>query len=222
MGRVARTVLAAIPSLLLVVIILGGILGGVFSATEASAVAVLYAYLLGCLGYREIRHRELPALLLSAGKTTAIVMLLIGASQAMGWFLAYEQIPQQVSAALLALSDNPLVLLLIINVILLAVGTFLDMTPAVLIFTPIFLPVAISLGLDPVHFGVIMIVNLCIGLCTPPVGTCLFVGCSVGQASITAVARQMLPFYAAMLAALMLLTYIPGLTLALPRWLGLV
>ncbi len=217
LGTLLLTGLKAIPSMLLVFIILGGILGGVFSATEASAVAVLYAYVLGGLIYREFGTRDLPRLLLAAGKTTAIVMLLIGASQAMGWFLAGEQIPQQVSAGLLDLSENPIVLLLIINLILLAVGTFLDMTPAVLIFTPIFLPVAISLGLNPVHFGVVMIVNLCIGLCTPPVGTCLFVGCSVGNTTITRVARHMLPFYVAMVFSLLLLTYVDELSLWLPR-----
>jgi tripartite ATP-independent transporter DctM subunit len=195
-------------------------LGGVFTATEASAVAVAYALLLTTVIYREVNVRDLPRILLSAGKTTSIVMLLIGASQAMGWFLAYEQIPQAISQTLLGLSNQPVVILLIINAVLLMVGTFMDMTPAVLIFTPIFLPSAIALGMDPVHFGIVMIANLCIGLCTPPVGTCLFVGCSVGGTTIARVTRAMVPFYIAMLAALALITYVPWLSLALPRAIG--
>ncbi len=237
----------ALPSLLLVVIVLGGILGGVFSATEAAAIAVAYAFvipgvhwLIGRVlpGGDELRRgrrgfvrdavagsvdwaAKMPAVLLAAGKTNAIVMLLIGASQAMGWFLNFEQIPQEISAGLLGLSQNPIVLLLIINLVLLAVGTFLDMTPAVLIFTPIFLPVAVGLGMDPVHFGIVIIANLCIGLCTPPVGTCLFLGCSVGGTTIAKVTRHMLPFYGAMVVALVLITYVPWISMALPRALGL-
>jgi tripartite ATP-independent transporter DctM subunit len=218
--KIVATGLRALPSLGLIVIILGGILGGIFTATEASAVAVAYALLLTSAIYREVRLRDLPQILLAAGKTTSIVMLLIGASQAMGWFLAYEQIPQAVSQGLLDLSDRPVVILLAINCLLLAVGTFMDMTPAILIFTPIFLPPAVALGMDPVHFGIVMIVNLCIGLCTPPVGTCLFLGCSVGRTTLARVTRAMIPFYIAMLAALALVTYVPWLTLALPRAFG--
>lgn len=218
--QIVATGLRALPSLGLIIIILGGILGGVFTATEASAVAVAYALLLTTVIYREVHVRDLPRILLSAGKTTSIVMLLIGASQAMGWFLAYEQIPQAISQTLLGLSNQPVVILLIINAVLLMVGTFMDMTPAVLIFTPIFLPSAIALGMDPVHFGIVMIANLCIGLCTPPVGTCLFVGCSVGGTTIARVTRAMVPFYIAMLAALALITYVPWLSLALPQAIG--
>ncbi|MBN2212360.1 MAG: TRAP transporter large permease, partial [Sedimentisphaerales bacterium] len=169
--------LLALPSLLLVIVVIGGILLGMFTPTEAAAIAVLYAFIMAVFFYREVKLSEIPGMLLSCGATTAMVMLLIGASSAMSWILAYENIPQSVSAALIGLSDNPIVILLIINALLLFVGTFMDMTPAILIFTPIFLPVAKSLGLNPVHFGIIMITNLCIGLCTPPVGTCLFVGC---------------------------------------------
>jgi len=210
----------ALPSLLLIVIVLGGILGGVFTATEAAAVAVAYAFLLAVGMYREIPVQSLPSLMLRAGKTTAIVMLLIAASQAMGWFLAYEQIPQAVSQALLGLSEQPIVIFLLINLLLLAVGTFLDMTPAVLIFTPIFLPVATELGMDPIHFGIMLIANLCIGLCTPPVGTCLFVGCSVGNIPISRATRAMLPFYGAMVLALLIITYIPAVSMTLPGWFG--
>jgi len=149
--------------------------------------------------------------------TTSVVMLLVGASSAMSWVLAVEQVPQSVSAALLAITDNPLITLLIINALLLVVGTFMDMTPAVLIFTPIFLPVVMGMGMNPVHFGILMIANLCIGLCTPPVGTCLFVGCSVGGTTIAKVVKPLIPIFIAMVIALLLITYIPGLSLWLPR-----
>lgn len=211
----------ALPSMLLIVIVLGGILGGIFSATEASAVAVAYALLLGLVIYREIKLSDLSRILLKSVKTTSVVMFLIGASQAMSWALSFEQVPQAVSAALLGVSDNPLVTLLIINALLLIVGTFMDMTPAVLIFTPIFLPVVMSSGMDPVHFGVLMIANLCIGLCTPPVGTCLFIGCGVGGTTLAKVISPLLPIFIAMFIGLMLITYLPAITLWLPRALGL-
>jgi tripartite ATP-independent transporter DctM subunit len=212
---------SALPSVLLVVITIGGILAGIFSATEASAIAVAYAFVLGVLVYREIAWAALPAIVLRSAKTTAVVMLLVGTSQAMSWALSYEQIPQMASAALLGLSQNPIVILLIINALLLGVGTFMDMTPAVLVFTPILLPAAMAIGVDPVHFGIIMIANLCIGLCTPPVGTCLFVGCSVGRTTIARVTPAAVPFFIAMILAMMLITYIPSLSLWLPRLLGL-
>lgn len=211
----------AVPSLLLVLLVLGGILGGVFSATEASAIAVAYALVLGVVVYREISLARLPDIILKAAKTTAVVMLLVGASQAMSWVLAYERVPQMVSEAMIGLSSNPLMILLLINVLLLVVGTFMDMTPAVLIFTPIFLPVVTALGMDPVQFGIVLIANLCIGLCTPPVGACLFVSCSVGKTSIARVVPPMIPFFFAMLTGLLLITFWPALSTALPRWLEL-
>lgn len=216
-----RSFLGALPSLLLVGIVLGGILGGVFSATEASAIAVAYCLVLGLFFYRAIKVRDLPAILLKAALTTAVVLLLVGTSQAMSWVLAYEQIPQLVSEAMLGLSNNPILVLLLINILLLLVGVFMDMTPAVLIFTPIFLPVVIGLGMDPVHFGIVMIANLCIGLCTPPVGTCLFVACGVGRTSIARVVPAALPFFVAMILALLAITYLPWVSLALPRWFDL-
>jgi tripartite ATP-independent transporter DctM subunit len=197
---------------------MGGILRGVFSATEASAVAVAYALILGVGIYREVRVSDLPAILLRSAKTTSVVMILIGASQAMSWVLSFEQVPQMVSESLLSISSQPLVILLIINVLLLIVGVFMDMTPAVLIFTPIFLPVVKDLGLDPVHFGTLMITNLCIGLCTPPVGTCLFVGCSVGKTSIARVIKPLLPLFIAMFIGLLLITYLPAISLWLPEY----
>ncbi|WP_437664768.1 TRAP transporter large permease [Sorangium sp. So ce1182] len=213
---VLRSFAQAIPSLLLILIVMGGILAGVFTATEASAVSVAYAFLLGTVFYREVKLKDVPRLLLKSAKTTAVVMILVGASQAMSWVLAFEQVPQGVSQAMLGISSSPVATLLIINVLLLVVGTFMDMTPAVLIFTPIFLPVVTGMGMNPVHFGVLMVTNLCIGLCTPPVGTCLFVGCGVGKTTIARVVRPMLPMFAAMIIALMFISYVPQLSLWLP------
>jgi tripartite ATP-independent transporter DctM subunit len=210
----------AVPSLLLIVIILGGILSGRFTATEASAVAVLYAFLLSVVVYRQVRLRELPDILLKCGVTTSVVFMLIATSMAMSWVLAHENIPQSISAALLNLTSNKILILLIMNMILLAAGTFMDMTPAVLIFTPIFLPVAKDLGMDPIHFGIVLIMNLCIGLCTPPVGTCLFLGCGIAETTMARVFRPLLPFFASMIAVLLATTYLPWLSLALPHLFG--
>ena len=220
--QILRAFKGAFLSLLLIVIVLGGILKGIFTATEAAAIAVLYAFILAVIVYREIKIKDLPGILLQAGITTSVVMLLIAASIAMSWIMTIENIPQNVSAALMGLSDNKIVILLIINVLLLFVGTFMDMTPAVLIFTPIFLPVVTALKVNPIHFGLIMIANLCIGICTPPVGTCLFVGCGVGKTTISKVLPSLLPFFAAMIVALMLVTYIPELSLFIPRLLHLI
>jgi TRAP-type C4-dicarboxylate transport system permease large subunit len=217
-----RTFRRAYLTLLLIIIVIGGILKGVFTATEAAAIAVVYSFLLSVVVYREIPPKEIPGMLLQTGITTAIVMLLIGASSGMSWIMTMANIPQTVSAALLGLSENPVVILLTINVLLLCVGTFMDMTPAVLIFTPIFLPVVTTLGMHPVHFGMIIIANLCIGLCTPPVGTCLFIGCGVGKTTIAKVTGTMLPFFGAMVAALLVITYWAPLAMWLPRLLGLV
>jgi len=210
----------AIPSLLLIVIVLGGILGGIFTATEAAAVAVLYSLILAVFVYREVHLKQLPGLLLQSGVTTSVVMLLIATSMAMSWVLAYENIPQDISAFLLGLTENKIVLLLIINSILLCVGTFMDMTPAVLIFTPIFLPVVTNFGMNPIHFGIIMIMNLCIGLCTPPVGTCLFLACGIANTTMTKVLRHLIPFFIALIVVLLIATYVPEVSLAVPRLFG--
>jgi len=215
-------VLGALPSMLLIAIVLTGILGGFFSATEASAIAVLYAFVMSVLFYREVKLNNLPSICLRTGVMTSVVFLLISTSQAMSWALASQQIPQTLASLMLGISDNPIVILLLINIALLFVGTFMDMTPAVLIFTPIFLPVVEKLGMHPVQFGVMMVANLCIGLCTPPVGTCLFVGCSVGKTSIASVGRRMIPFFLAMLVALLITTYWPAITMWLPQLLDLV
>lgn len=211
----------AVPSLLLLIIVIGGIIAGVFTATEASAVAVLYTLVLSMVVYRQVGVKDLPNILINTVMTTAIVMLLIGTSMGMSWVMSYANIPQAFSEALLSISSNKIVVLIIINLILLFVGIFMDMTPAVLIFTPIFLPVVQALGVDPVHFGIIMVLNLCIGLCTPPVGSVLFVGCGVAGISISKVIRPLTPLFLAMIAALLLVTYIPELSLWLPRMFGL-
>ncbi|MDC6403955.1 MULTISPECIES: TRAP transporter large permease [Maribacter] len=213
--QVVKTFIEALPSLFMLVVVIGGIVTGVFTATEASAIAVLYSLILGFI-YKEISFSSLPQILLNSSATTAIVMLLIGASMCMSWALSYENIPQDISSGLLSLSDNKIVILLIINLILLFVGIFMDMTPAVLIFTPIFLPIVTKLGLDPVHFGIIMVLNLCIGLCTPPVGSVLFVGVGVAKTTIEKVFKPLLPLFVAMIIALFLVTYIPELSLWLP------
>ncbi|WP_018274084.1 TRAP transporter large permease [Teredinibacter turnerae] len=211
----------ALPSLFLIVLVIGGIVGGYFTATEASVIAVLYALFLSVAVYREVKVSDLPEIFTKAVETTAIVLLLIGTSTAMSWMLSYENIPQSISNALMHLSDNPFVILLTINLILLAVGIFMDMTPAVLIFTPIFLPVAVSLGMSPLHFGIMMVLNLCIGLCTPPVGSVLFVGCSIAKTTIARLIRPLLPLYAAMFIALLLVTYVPAVSEFLPTYFGL-
>ncbi|MNF73669.1 Sialic acid TRAP transporter permease protein SiaT [compost metagenome] len=218
---VMRAFWDAIPSLLLVVVVMGGILGGIFTATEASAIAVVYTFVLSVLIYREVKFKDLPAIMLDSVITTAIVLLLIGISVGMSWAMTNADIPYTISDALMNVSDNPLVILLIINVILLIVGVFMDMTPAVLIFTPIFLPIVTELGMDPVHFGIMMIFNLCIGLCTPPVGSALFVGCSVSGVKLQALIRPMLPFFFVLLLSLMAVTYIPSLSLFLPGLFGM-
>jgi len=211
----------AFPSLMLLVVVIGGIVAGIFTATEASAIAVIYTLVLGFV-YKEITFKDISPILLETIKTSAIVLLLVSTSIAMSWVMSYENIPQEISNTLLSISDNPIVILIIINLILLFVGVFMDMTPAVLIFTPIFLPIVTELGMDPIHFGIIMIMNLCIGLCTPPVGSVLFVGCSVADLKIQQVIKPLLPLFLVMIGVLLLITYFPDLTLWLPRVFDLV
>ena len=215
-GYLVKAFWRAVPSLFLLVLVIGGIVAGIFTATEASAIAVVYTLFLS-LFYRELKVSELPGILVRSSETTAVVLLLIGTSMSMSWVMSAEDIPQLISEFMLTLSDNKWVILIVINIILLFVGTFMDITPAVLIFTPIFLPVVTKVGVDPVHFGMIMVVNLCIGLCTPPVGSLLFVGVSIAKISLTQVLRPLLPFFLAMVIALALITLFPEITLFLPR-----
>ena len=211
--------ISALPSLFLLFIVIGGIVAGFFTATEASAIAVMYTLILGIL-YKQIKFKNLSKIFLDSSKTSAIVLLLIACSMSMSWVMSYENIPQNLSDFLVGISDNKIIILLMINLILLFVGIFMDMTPAVLIFTPIFLPVVKSIGIDPIQFGIIMVVNLCIGLCTPPVGSVLFVGIGVAKTSIEKVIKPLLPLFIAMILALGLITYFPQITLWLPEKFG--
>lgn len=219
-GQIWTDFRRAIFSLLMLVIIVGGIVKGIFTATEAAAVAVLYALILG-FAYKTISRENLPIIFLNSAKTTATVMFLICTSMAMSWLFSFESIPQLMTTFLLETVSSPVLIFLLINLTLLVVGTFMDMTPAVLIFTPIFLPVVTQLGMDPVHFGIIMVLNLCIGLCTPPVGTILFVGAGVAKISVSKVIKPLLPFLAAMIFVLLLITFFPQISLWLPEVFGL-
>lgn len=207
-------------SLLMLFVIVGGIVAGIFTATEAAAIAVVYAGILGFV-YGDITRSELPKILLNSAKTTAVVMFLICTSMAMSWLFSFESIPQLMTSFLLHTVSNPIAIFLLINITLLIVGTFMDMTPAILIFTPIFLPVVTQLGMHPVHFGIIMVLNLCIGLCTPPVGTILFVGAGVAKISVSEIIKPLLPFLLAMILTLILVTFLPSISLWLPSVFGL-
>ncbi|NJB83959.1 TRAP transporter large permease [Wenyingzhuangia aestuarii] len=209
----------AILSVLMIVVVVGGIVFGVFTATEGAVVAVLYALLLSFF-YGELTLKDLKQILLKSTRTVAIVMFLICTSMALSWLFAYNSIPQLISGLMLDNFTSPVAMLLAINITLLIVGTFMDMTPAVLIFTPIFLPITTELGLDPVHFGIIMVLNLCIGLCTPPVGTLLFIGSGVAKIEVSKVVKPLLPFLAVMIVVLMLVTFIPSISMFLPNLFG--
>jgi len=215
LNNIFKTFIVAIPSLFLLFIVIGGIVSGIFTATEASAIAVIYTLILGIV-YKEIKLKNIPDILKEASKTSAVIMLLISASMSMSWIMSFENIPQNLSDFLLTLSDNKIIILMIVNLLLLFVGIFMDMTPAVLIFTPIFLPIVTSIGINPIQFGIIMVLNLCIGLCTPPVGSVLFVGIGLAKTSIEKVIKPLLPLFIAMIFSLILITLFPALTLWLP------
>jgi tripartite ATP-independent transporter DctM subunit len=206
----------AVPGLLLIGIIFGGVRSGVFTASESSCIAAVYALLVTVLAYRTMDWRNFVAATFAAVRTTAMVLMVIGCAAAFGWLLALLRVPASMIEVMQGISDNPIVILLLINVLLLILGTFMDMSPLIVITTPIFLPVATAFGVDPVHFGVIMVLNLGIGLCTPPVGAVLFVGCAVGRIGVGEVIRTIWPFYLAAFVTLMLVTYIPALSLWLP------
>lgn len=212
--------LKAIPSLSLIVVVIGGIIAGIFTATEGSAIAVVYALILG-ICYRNITWKSFWKILVDSAKMSGMVVFLIGVSNILGWVMAFTQIPQAISAALLGITNNQYIILLIMNVILLIAGTFMDVTPAIMIFTPLFLPVVQTFGMNPIHFGLILVYNLCIGNITPPVGNTLFVAIKVGKTSLAKVMPYMLFYYIAILAGLLLVTYIPALSMALPMWAGL-
>lgn len=210
--------LSALPGLLSAVIIVAGILSGVFTATESSAVAVIYTVAIATLVYRSLDWNDFVKATRNAVRTTAIVMLIIASASSFAWLMAVGEVPLRMSEALLGISDNPLVLMLLINLILLVLGTFMDLSPLIVITTPIFLPVVTELGMDPVQFGVVLILNLGIGLVTPPVGSVLFVGCAVGEIPIEKSIRTIWPFYAAMVIVLILVTAIPEISMALPAF----
>lgn len=214
--------LQALPCLLLIIIVIGGIIAGVFTATEGSVVAVVYSLILSLVFYKSIKLKDLPKIFIESAEMTGIIIFLIGVSGIMSWVMAFTNIPEAVSAGMLAISSSKIVILLLINIILLVVGTFMDMTPAVLIFTPIFLPICEALGMNMIHFGIMMIFNLCIGTITPPVGTTLFVGVKVGGVKIETVIRQLLVYFAAIFIVLLFVTYIPQLSLWLPSLMGYV
>ena len=214
--------LEAIPSLLMIVIVIGGIIGGVFTATEGAVVAVVYSLVLSLVFYRSIRLKDLVQIFQDSAETTGIIIFLISVSSIMSWVMAFTGLPSAISGAMLGISSNRYVILMVINILLLIIGTFMDMTPACLIFTPIFLPVCQEIGMHPVHFGIMMIFNLCIGTITPPVGTTLFVGVKVGHTRIEDVLGPILWYFAAIFGVLLLVTYIPVLSMGLPSLLGYV
>ena len=212
--------LRALPSLSLIIVVIGGIIGGVFSATEGSAIAVVYALVLAFC-YRSINLKSLWKIIVDSAKMSGMVVFLVGVSNILGWVMAFLQIPDAVAAALLSLTNNKYIILLIMNVILLVSGTFMDVTPAILIFTPLFLPICQSFGMSTIQFGLILVYNLCIGNITPPVGNALFVGIKVGRTSLSKVMPYMLMYYVAIIGGLLLVTFIPAVSTALPQAMGL-
>ncbi|EDH8936901.1 TRAP transporter large permease [Salmonella enterica] len=220
-GMALKVAVEAIPSLLLIVIIVGGIVQGIFTAIEASTIAVVYTLLLTMVFYRTLKIKDLPSILLQTVVMTGVIMFLLATSSAMSFSMSITNIPAALSDMILGISANKLVILLVITVFLLIIGAFMDIGPAILIFTPILLPIMAKLGVDPVHFGIIMIYNLAIGTITPPVGSGLYVGASVGKVKVEEVIKPLLPFYGAIIGVLLLITYIPEITLFLPRLLGI-
>ncbi|EHB5252968.1 TRAP transporter large permease [Salmonella enterica] len=220
-GMALKVAVEAIPSLMLIVIIVGGIVQGIFTAIEASAIAVVYTLLLTMVFYRTLKIKDLPSILLQTVVMTGVIMFLLATSSAMSFSMSITNIPAALSDMILGISANKLVILLVITVFLLIIGAFMDIGPAILIFTPILLPIMAKLGVDPVHFGIIMIYNLAIGTITPPVGSGLYVGASVGKVKVEEVIKPLLPFYGAIIGVLLLITYIPEITLFLPRLLGI-
>lgn len=204
------------PGLLLIGIIFGGVRLGIFTATESSCIAVIYALLVTVFVYRQLTWNDFIHATMGAVRTTAMVLLIIGCAAAFSWLMAFLRVPAELVGWMQSLSDNPIVILLLLNVLMLLLGTFMDMGPTIIITTPIFLPIAVAYGVDPVHFGVIMILNYGIGLNTPPVGGVQFVACAVGKISVWEAMRSIWPFYGAGVVVLLLVTYIPAISLWLP------
>ncbi|MDU5336841.1 TRAP transporter large permease [Enterococcus sp.] len=219
-GTVGKVLKEAIPSVILIVIIIGGILFGLFTAVEASAIAVAYSLLIAMFYYKTITVKDIPQMLVEAVKTTGTISFLLATSSMMSFAMAFTGIPQAISGAILGLTTNKIIVLLLVNIVLLLVGMFMDVGPAILIFTPIFLPVVTSVGVDPVHFGLFSIMNLCVGSITPPVGTGLYVGASVGGVKAEQMLKPLIPFYGAILVILLLITYFPALVMWLPNIVG--
>ncbi|MGB5445001.1 MAG: TRAP transporter large permease [Psychromonas sp.] len=219
--EVVTIIWRAVPSLGLIIVVIGGIIGGIFTATEGACIAVLYSFALS-LCYRSISWADLRSISVETTQITGIMLFIIGASTIMSWAMAFTGLPTMISDSMLSISENPIVILILMNIILLIIGMFMDLTPALLIFTPIFMPIAEQLGMHPIHFAMMIIFNLCIGIATPPVGTALFVGCSVSGARIEGVIKAIIPFCAVLIVTLMLITFIPDISLFLPRWFGLI
>ena len=209
-----------IPAMMTVVIVIGGIVFGIFTPTEAAGIAAIYSLLLGVFFYKEIKIKDIPKIVFEVSKTIGMVMLLVGSASALAWLLASQQIPQLITQGLTSLTDNKIIILLLVNLLLLFVGTWLDQAAAITVFTPILLPAMIMIGIDPIHFGVIMIVNLAIGLFTPPVGICLFISCGIADISITDTIKTFIPFFFVILIVLMIVTFSPALVMWLPNLLG--
>ncbi|WP_044895741.1 TRAP transporter large permease [Bacillus alveayuensis] len=214
-----KTFIDAIPSLMMIVVVIGGILAGIFTATEASAVAVAYSLILSLI-YRTVKIKDLPRIIMESVELTSVIMLLVAGSAVMSWVMSFTGIPQAISNLIMGISSNPIIILLILNIFLLIIGTFMDITPAVLIFTPIFLPIVTSFGMDPIHFGIMMVMNLSVGNITPPVGSALFAGVSIAKLDLEDVMKPIIPFYVAIIIALLLVTYIPAISMVLPELLG--
>ena len=219
-GMALKVTLEAVPSLLLIVIIVGGIVQGIFTAIEASAIAVVYTLFLTLVCYKTLKLKDMPSVFIQTVVMTGVIMFLLATSSAMSFSMSITNIPSALSEMILGLSESKTLILLAITLFLLVIGAFMDIGPAILIFTPILLPIMIKLGIDPVHFGIIMIYNLAIGTITPPVGSGLYVGASVGKVKVEEVLKPLMPFYIAIITVLLLVTYLPELTLFLPRLLG--
>lgn len=214
-----KTFFDAIPSLLMIIVVIGGILIGVFTATEASAIAVAYSFILSLI-YKTVKFRDIPRIVRESVELTSVIMLLVAGSAVMSWIMSFTGIPTAISEGILGISSNPIIILLIINLFLLILGCFMDITPAVLIFTPIFLPIVTSFGMDPIHFGIMLVMNLSVGNITPPVGSALFAGVSVAKLDLEDVIKPVLPFYFAIVVALLLVAYVPQISMFLPNLLG--